>query len=146
MTRHDLAGHQRRETSAVSWFLVDNQPFLCWQWTLFGIIIFTPNMMVIMVMIKMIRNLNASEEYLLICLKKVWIYIKSSQEQMIDHMWWPYVKTKRDKVDLGLIIMRITARETGVTWHRHLTRAEQSGRRAQIKTGAAFYERNYSVT
>ena len=56
------------------------------------------------------------------------------------------VKTNRDKVDLGSIIMRITARETGVTWHRHLTRAEQSGGRAQIKTSAAFYERNYSVT
>ena len=62
------------------------------------IIIFAPNMirmirmitirtrMIRIIRIRMIRNLIASEENLLICLKKVRIYIKSSQEQLIDHM------------------------------------------------------------
>ena len=94
--------------------------FFCWQWALFVINIFTPDVMVMILTGKIwlkgckmicVKRLEPSSNHL----KSSWLIICENADAN--------VKTKRDQVDLGLIIMRITARETGVTWHRHLTRA-----------------------
>ena len=41
------------------------------------------------------------------------------------------LENKDDIVDLGSIIMRIIARETGVRWPHHLPAADQSARKGQ---------------